>query len=199
MTQKSHSFFEDLLAMVCATAFMAFGIVLYNQSGLLTGGTAGLALMLTHLTSFTFGQIFFVINLPFYILAWKQMGWRFCLNTFVAVSLVSVCADYATLMVSFEHLNNTFAAIFGGFLFGTGLLVLFRHNTSLGGVGILALFLQRKNIISAGRFQMLVDCMIVAASFFIVSVPILLLSIVGAVAMNLIIATNHKPGRYQIT
>lgn len=199
MSKQFHSLREDIFAMVCSATFMAFGILLYKSAGLLTGGTAGLALLFTHLTQFSFGQIFFTLNIPFYILAFKQMGIRFCVNTFIAVTLVSVMADLAPMVVSFNNLEPAFAAVFGGFLFGTGMLMLFRHQTSLGGVGILALYLQSKNIISAGRFQMMVDCAIVAASFFIVSMPILIMSIAGAIAMNLIIAMNHKPGRYQIT
>ncbi|MFT6915489.1 MAG: uncharacterized membrane-anchored protein YitT (DUF2179 family) [Motiliproteus sp.] len=195
----THSYLEDLFALLTGTTFVALGVFLFAQQGLLTGGTAGLALLLTHTTGLSFGQIFFAINLPFYWLAWKQMGWRFCLNTFISVLTVSFFVDYADRVIEVSRINTLFAALLGGFLMGMGMLVLFRHRSSLGGVGILALFLQARYGIRAGKFQMAIDCLILMCSFFVVSWELLLFSVLGAGALNLVITMNHKPGRYHIT
>jgi len=45
-------------------------------------------------------------------------------------------------------------------------------------------------------FQLTVDACIVVASFFVVPLSTLALSGVGAVALNLVLAVNHRPGRY---
>ncbi|ABC29689.1 uncharacterized conserved protein [Hahella chejuensis KCTC 2396] len=198
LTLQSHSLPEDLFALISGTAFVAFGVFLFNGAGLLTGGTAGLALLLTHVLHISFGKIFFLLNLPFYWLAFKQMGWRFCLNTFISVAIVSLVVDHTGDVVSIKSIEPWFAAVFGGFLIGMGMLILFRHKSSLGGVGILALYLQKRNIMRAGKFQMMVDCIIVLASCFIVTPMILLYSVLGAVALNLLLTVNHKPGRYQV-
>ena len=79
---------------------------------------------------------------------------------------------------------------------GAGFLMLFRHRASLGGVGILALYLQDSRGWRAGKVQMAIDCAIVAAAFAIVDPQRVVYSVVGAVALNLILAINHKPGRY---
>jgi len=84
-------------------------------------------------------------------------------------------------------------------MMGSGILILFRHRSSLGGVGILALYLQERFGLSAGRFQMAVDVAIVGIGFFLVPLPVLACSIIGVLALNQVIALNHKPGRYQIT
>jgi len=76
-------------------------------------------------------------------------------------------------------------------------LVIFRHKMSLGGFNILVLYLQERFGIRAGKVQMALDCTIVVMSLFIVDVYLIGLSILGAVATNLILAMNHKPGRYQ--
>jgi uncharacterized membrane-anchored protein YitT (DUF2179 family) len=107
--------------------------------------------------------------------------------------------DNVHRLIALERVDTLTAAIIGGFLIGMGMLILFRHKSSLGGVGILALFLQSRYGIRAGKFQMGVDCMILMCSFFIVSWQILLLSVIGAAALNMVITLNHKPGRYQIT
>ena len=105
-------------------------------------------------------------------------------------------SDYTSLFISFENLNPIYAACIGGFLVGTGFLMLFRHNASLGGLNILARYLAKKYGFSIGKFQMLVDCMIIALAVFIVDFQAILISIIGAVSLNFILAVNHKPGRY---
>lgn len=198
MSQPRHSLVENIVAITTGTLFCGFGVFLLHKAGLLIGGTAGLSLIATHLTDFSFGQIFFVLNIPFYWLAFTQMGWRFCLNTFIAVTGLSVVVDYAHLVINVESIEPLFAALFSGVLMGIGLLALFRHNASIGGVGILAFYLQKRFNIRAGKFQMAVDCSILAGSFFIVDLTALLISILSAVTLNLVVAMNHKPGRYQV-
>ena len=197
--KKHHTKREDVIALISGALCVGFGVFLFKEIGLLTGGTAGLALILSQVISFSFGQIFFVLNLPFYILAYKRMGLRFTVNTFIAVFAVSMTADYMHLLVTVSDINPYFGAIFGGLLLGLGMLILFRHRASLGGVGILALYLQEQHNIRAGKFQLAVDLSILAIGFFIVSLPILLLSVAGAVTMNVVIAINHKPGRYFVS
>ncbi|MFQ3231685.1 YitT family protein [Reinekea sp.] len=193
-----HSILEDVIAVFMASIFVSLGIYLFSECGLLTGGTAGIAVLLTHVTPFSFGQIFFVVNVPFYYLAYRRMGTRFTLNTFVSVSLVSFISDYFRIFLQFEYVNPVFASVVGGLCIGMGILIMFRHVSSLGGLGVLSLFMQDRFGISAGKFQMVVDIGIVGVGYFLVPLPLLLTSILGAFALNIVIALNHKPGRYQI-
>ena len=165
---------------------------------MLTGGTAGLAIVVSEVTGHSFGQVFFLVNLPFYGLAITQNGWRFVVNTFAAVTSVSIWTTMLPSFVTIDYIDPYLAALLGGCLVGTGMLVLFRHNSSLGGAGILAMYLQERRGLSAGRFQMGLDCVIVGIGFFLVSMPILVLSVLGVFALNLVIALNYKPGRYRI-
>ena len=188
-----------MLALLVGSLFVAFGLLLFRDQGFLTGGTAGLALVLTRVTDLGFGLVFFLINLPFYWLGWQQLGTRFTVNTFVSVCAVSLLSEGLPWVIVLGEVNPIFAAIMGGFLIGTGMLIMFRHVSSLGGVGILALYLQNRFGINAGRVQMGVDLCIVVVGYFLVSLSILLLSVLGVLALNMVIALNHKPGRYQIT
>lgn len=74
--------------------------------------------------------------------------------------------------------------------------MLIRHKASLGGVTVMALFLQQRHGWRAGHIQLVFDLCILAAGAMTVSGEKLLLSIMGAVALNLVIAINHRPGRY---
>ncbi|OLQ95581.1 hypothetical protein BIY21_06320 [Vibrio ponticus] len=194
---KDHSLYENLLALILGSALVSLGVIFFNQVGLLTGGTAGLAIFITKVTDFSFGQVFFALNLPFYYLSITRMGWRFTINTFVAVAIVSLAVDHLHYVIELKQLHEVYAALIGGGLIGTGMLVIFRHKMSLGGFNILALFLQDRFGIRAGKVQMALDCSIVFMSLFIVHWSLIALSVVGAVVTNLILAMNHKPGRYQ--
>ncbi|HAS8093010.1 TPA: YitT family protein, partial [Vibrio vulnificus] len=176
---------------------VSLGVIFFNQVGLLTGGTAGLAIFLTKVTDFSFGQVFFALNLPFYLLSVMRMGWRFTINTFIAVTIVSFAVDHLHHVIQIAHIDPFYAALLGGGLIGIGMLIIFRHKMSLGGFNILALFLQERFGIRAGKVQMALDCTIVVFSLFIVEPYLIALSVLGAVATNLILAMNHKPGRYQ--
>ena len=76
LPKDPHKPYEDIMAMLLGTLFVALGVTFYTHAVLLTGSTAGLALLLNYVTGWGFGVWFFAINLPFYYLAIKRMGWR---------------------------------------------------------------------------------------------------------------------------
>ncbi|MFC7065219.1 YitT family protein [Brucella rhizosphaerae] len=191
-----HHLYEDAVAMLIGTSFIALGITLYSHATLMTGSTAGIALLIQYATGIGFGLLYFLINLPFYYFAAKRMGWPFTIRTFIAVALMSFFAKVIPLCVDFSSINPLFAALMGGSLMGMGVLALFRHRSGVGGVNILALYVQDAYGIRAGWFQLGLDILIMFGSLFFIPLENMLLSLVGAIAMNVIIAINHKPGRY---
>ncbi|MCW2236035.1 YitT family protein [Azospirillum canadense] len=193
---ERHRLYEDALALLMGTLFVALGTAIYGKTMLLTGGVAGAALLLSYVTPFGFGALFFLVNLPFYLLAWKRMGWQFTLRTFIAVGMVAGFSRMTDSWIGFSHLDPVYATVIGGALCGSGLLMLFRHRTGLGGLNILAIYLQERFGVRAGYFQLGVDLMIVAAAFFVLETDRLLLSVLGAAIVNMLLAINHKPGRY---
>ncbi len=196
LPRDPHRPHEDVMAMLVSTLFVALGVTLYTKALLLTGSTAGLAFLLQYATGWRFGVWFFAINLPFYYLAIKRMGWSFTLRTFAAIVLVSVFSELTGRWIVIDSLHPLYASLMGGSLIGIGMLILFRHRTSLGGINILALFLQDRYGLRAGYVQLGIDGLIMLAALLVLPMERVGLSVLGAVALNLIIALNHKPGRY---
>lgn len=194
-----HTTFEDAQAIVTACAFFSLGLTLLGRANLLMGGTPGIALLISRITGARFGPVYLAVNLPLFWLGWRRLGWRFTLKSFSAITLLALATDRLPLVVHLDHVHPIYAAAMGGALAGTGLLMLFRHDASLGGVSILAVWLQDRFRIRAGMFQLAVDATIVVASSFVVSAATLALSILAALALNLVLAINHKPGRYMGT
>lgn len=200
LPKDQHRPYEDAMAMLLGTFFVALGVTFYTHAVLLTGSTAGLALLLSYMTSsltgWGFGVYFFAINLPFYYLAVKRMGWSFTLRTFAAIGLVSLFSELTQGWVQFATMPSLYAALMGGALMGIGMLMLFRHRTSLGGINILALYLQDKHGLRAGYVQLAIDGVILLIALTQLPLDRVGYSVLGALTLNLIIALNHKPGRY---
>lgn len=192
MYTVKHNLVEDLFALFCAALFVSFGIYLFDSQSLMVGGVAGLALLAKHATGLGFSELFFIINLPFYWLAWSQIGPRFTINTFVSVATVAVLTEVLPNMVNISMVDPLFSAVFGGVLVGVGMLMLFRHNASLGGVGIMGFYLQQKFGIRAGVFQLCIDITIMLAALAYISWELVLISILAAVCLNMVISLNHK-------
>lgn len=191
-----HSLLEDVFAIAIGTLMVSFGVMLLRQVGGVTGSSAGIAFLLSYATKLSFGAAFFLINLPFYYLAIRRMGWEFTIKTFCSVALVSLFSEFHARFIHIDQLQPIYAALFGNLMMGLGFIVLFRHKASLGGINILALYLQDRIGLRAGKLQMVVDVLVVLGSLYLVSLPILLASIAGAIILNLIIALNHRPHRY---
>ncbi|WP_105033035.1 YitT family protein [Arthrobacter ruber] len=191
-----HSVLEDVLGMVTGTFTVSLGLFLLKASGAVTGGTAGLALLLSYMGGLPFGLLFFAVNIPFFALAVWKKGWDFTLRTMAAVALVAGLSDLRPIALGTLTLDPLYAALGGNLLAGVGLLILFRHKASLGGFNILALILQERLGWRAGYIQMALDTTVVLAALTVVAPASVLLSAVGAVVLNLVVALNHRPGRY---
>ncbi len=200
MTDRpQHSLFEDAQGIAFGTAMCGFGVHLLTAAGLVTGQTAGLAVLISYATGWAFGPVFFVVNLPFYWLALRRMGVAFTVKTFLAVGLLALVTTALPLLITFDRLEPLTTALIFGAITGPGLLALFRHGASLGGIGILALYLQDKTGLRAGWVQLGFDALLFAAALLLLPPLLVLYSLAGAVVLNVVIAVNHRRDRYVAT
>lgn len=191
-----HTLWEDAQALVAGTLLVSLGVTLLGSAKLITGGTVGIAFLLHYMSGISFGALFFVINLPFYYLAVKKMGWVFTIKTFSSVCLLSAFTFVLPMVFRLETINPLYASSMGGLLAGVGLLILFRHKASLGGINVLVLFLQERYGLRAGLVQLALDGSILLASIPMISLQAVFISLLGAAVMNMTLAINHRPGRY---
>ncbi|WP_284163195.1 YitT family protein [Frigidibacter sp. SD6-1] len=191
-----HSFLEDAQGIAYGACMAAFAITILTHLGLVTGQTAGLAVLVSYATGWGFGPVFFAINLPFYWLGFRRMGARFVAKTLAAVTLMSALSMLMPRWVSFATLDPIVGALLFGAISGSALLALFRHGASLGGIGIVALYLQDRTGFRAGWTQLLFDATLFAVALTLRDVPTVAISALGALIVNLTIAVNHRRDRY---
>ncbi|SCK21255.1 Uncharacterised 5xTM membrane BCR, YitT family COG1284 [Variovorax sp. HW608] len=188
-----HPLLNDAQGFATAILLVGLGLAILHSAQLLTGGIPGVAFLMSYATGWPLGWTLVIVNLPFIAFAWRAFGPGFTGKTVIVVAGLSLGVEGIGRVLSVHSAHPLFAAIAGGLLIGVGLLVLFRHGASLGGFGVLALFLQRRRGWSAGTVQMACDAAIVAAAFALVEPSRVVYSIVGAVVVNLVLVWNHRP------
>lgn len=191
-----HTWPEDALALILGTSMCALGIQFLTHAGLVTGQTAGLAVLISYLSGWSFGVVFFVVNLPFYILAIARMGRPFVVKTVIGVAMLSVMTELAHHALRIDYIQPALAAFLAGATLGLGLLAMFRHGASLGGIGILVFYLQDRFNIRAGYVQLGFDAVLFAVAFLFLDPGLLLWSAMGAMIVNVIVAINHRHDLY---
>ncbi|MER7558689.1 YitT family protein [Nocardioides sp. NPDC126508] len=191
-----HTLLEDALGYVTSIVVTSLGLYLIQSVGSVTGGTAGLSLLVSYWTGLPFEVLFVLVNLPFFGLALSKKGVGFTLRSLGCVIAVSLMTRVHADLLPLDGLDTVYGVVAGNLLVGLGLLVIFRHGASLGGFNVLALLLQERLNLRAGYVQMGLDISVILLALFVVSPMTVVLSAVGAVVLNIILAFNHRPGRY---
>lgn len=195
-TAPPHTLAEDLHALALGSSFAALGLTLLKAAGLVTGGVAGAALLVAYATGLPLPALFPALNAPFFILARRRMGGAFTAKSLAAMGAVALLAALMPVWIRWSAVQPAFAAVLGGTLIGVGMLSLARHRASVGGVSILALYLQETRGWSAGAVQLTVDGIVVAASAAVIDGASLGYSALSAFAQSLVVIIYHRPGRY---
>ncbi|WP_099823164.1 YitT family protein [Oceaniglobus indicus] len=198
-TTQQHTVFEDAQGLSLGVFLCGLGLHILTHIGLITGQTAGMAVIVSYLTGWSFGPVFFVINLPFYVLAWKRLGPVFTVKSMISVTFLSLVTEFLPFGFTLGAVNPALGAVIFGCLTGLGLLVMFRHNGSLGGFGVVALLVQDTTGFRAGYVQLAADAVIFTVALALFPVDIVVYSLLGAVVLNMIIAINHRRDRYVAT
>lgn len=191
-----HTFLEDLQAILTSALIAALGIYLLQSSHVVTGGSAGLTLLLSQKLNWTFSIAYPLVSIPFMALALWRRGARFTIKSVLTIGTLSIFNFFMPQLLDLSSIQSWFGAILGNLLLGVSMLIMFRHGTSLGGFNVIALIAQDRFKWKAGYVQMALDALVVigfALSDFSWSA---VWAIIGAVTLNFVLATNHRPDRY---
>lgn len=191
-----HNLIDNIQGQIFGIIIISFGMSILHSLGLITGQTAGLAFLITYATGISFGIVFFLINIPFYLLAAMRLGFAFTINTLMAVTLISIFTGLLPSFISYNYFNPLIGSVLAGLCIGIGLLGLFRHKSSCGGIGILAIYIQEKTGLKAGWFQLAFDLVLFSSSLFFLKPQLVLYSLIGAAVLNFLVAWNHRKEWY---
>ncbi|MBA4489738.1 YitT family protein [Paracoccus sp. S1E-3] len=194
--QNAHTPLDDAQGLAYGSFMAALSVVVLTHLGFVTGQTAGIALLISYATGWGWAWVFFVVNIPFYWIGWKRFGPAFVAKSLFAVTLTSALAAILPHYISFAELSPLLGAVMIGVFTGSGLIALFRHGASLGGIGIVGLYIQDATGFRAGWVQLIVDAVIFAIALLLLDPVAVGWSFLGALVANLTIAINHRRDRY---
>lgn len=167
---------KDYIYILVGLAIYATGFSCFMLPYEITsGGVSGIAALIYYSTGFNAAYSFFIINILLMVLAFKTMGWRYCVRTLLAIITISVLIDYAQILLTTDgHMMHIvgeqkfMACVLGGCMEGIGLGLVFLAGGSTGGTDIIASAINKHHSISLGRILLVMDIMIVSCNWFII-------------------------------
>ena len=165
---------------VLLASFGLKGFLIPNH--FIDGGVTGISLLATHLTGLPVSLWLIVFNLPFILLGTRQISKRFALKTLVAIALLALILLFVTFPVV-TH-DKLLIAIFGGFFLGSGIAFAIRGGGVLDGTEIMAVYINRRSVLSIGDIILLINVFIFICAAFILSVESALYSILTYLAAS---------------
>jgi len=170
MTFFSNKEFKNYIYIILGSIFLALGVVgFFVPNEVLTGGTAGLSLLLHYISSYSVGVLMVGVNLPLLIVGGKYLGKMFALRTIITILLISVLIDFFAQLSIIKPfvLDIILASIFGGIFVGIGLALVIKGNSSAGGSTIIARIVASKTEIKPARVILIIDSLIICSALFV--------------------------------
>ena len=134
--------FEEYLMIIFGVVLMAFAMDLFLiPNKIAPGGFSGLATIIHYLFSVKVGFIIAVLNIPLFIIAFKKLGFLFCIKSLFAMVAYSFAIDVLPLPC-LTH-DTLLAAIFGGIFMGSGMGLVLKAGGTTGGTDTIAILIIR--------------------------------------------------------
>lgn len=161
---------KRIMREVLDLVIVTFGVAIYSvaltvflvPNEVSPGGVTGLAAVIGDLIHQPIGLITIALNLPLIIWGFVRIGTAFIIRTSYATLIMSVLIDVSDALLPAYSGNRLLAALYGGFLSGIGLALVFLRGSSTGGTDIAAKILSNKfPRFSMGRMVLILDAVVI--------------------------------------
>ena len=154
-----------LITLGAVMSAVALELILIPNS-MIDGGMNGISIIINTLFGGSLGIIIFLVNLPFLILGYKQLGKKFIIKAGYGMILFSVllevCHNYTPLID-----DTLLATVYGGILLGVGCGLIIKEGGCLDGTEIIAIIINRKKSVSVGQVVFVFNVFIYGAAIFV--------------------------------
>lgn len=158
---------------IISAGFGLKGFLLPN--GFIDGGVTGISLLTEVLTHYPLSILIVIINLPFIILGYFQIGKSFAIKSIAAIIGLAI----ALLLIDYPVITSDklLIAVFGGFFLGSGIGLSVRGGGVLDGTEVLAIYLSRKTGLTIGDLIFVFNVIIFTVGAYLLSVETALYSL----------------------
>lgn len=185
---------EKLMEMVWSTAgcfLFAFGVnVIITPLGLYNGGFMGMAQLirtvLFRMFDFSFlhqidiaGIIYYVINVPLFYWAFKEMGKGFLIRSLISVTIQTAFMTFIPVPVAPVFDDKLMSCIIGGLVVGTGVGCILRGRSSGGGQDIVGVVCAKKYPgFSVGKVAILMNIAVYIICLWMFDIEVVVYSLI---------------------
>lgn len=158
---------KRVLFILIGASLVSVGLEIFlvpNQ--IIDGGIVGISIIASHLTTWPLGIFLFLLNLPFLIVGYKQIGKTFAISTLFGVTIMSVGTTLLHPVPGLTY-DPLLAAVFGGIILGVGVGLVLRYGGSLDGTEIIAVLFNKKTPFSVGEIVMFFNVFILGSAGFV--------------------------------
>ncbi|AIQ27804.1 MULTISPECIES: YitT family protein [Paenibacillus] len=164
---KTAKLAQRIVMIVIGAAMMSVALEIFLvPNELIDGGITGISIMLSHIFNIPLGILLTLLNLPFLVIGYKQIGKTFALSTLFAVVVMSIGTQllHPVNPITVEPL---LAAVFGGVILGVGVGLVVRYGGSLDGTEIVAILVSKRLPFSVGEVVMFFNLFILSGAGFV--------------------------------
>lgn len=162
---KNNRMVLDLLMVVFGNILYAAGVVFFIiPSGLITGGSTGIAICVNKLTGLPVSYFVFCFNICMFVLGFLILGRKFALTTLISTFCYPVALGLLQKAAGDYVLTDDIflCTLFGGICIGASIALVIRAGASTGGMDIPPLVLHKIWRIPVSVSLYLADCVILA-------------------------------------
>jgi len=167
VVKKKYAFLKTLskfiflfLGSILAAVGLEFFLIPNN---IIDGGIVGISIITSHLTKIPLGVFTFVLNIPFLIFGYKQIGKTFVISSLFTITSFSF---WVSVFHPIHELTNDvlLATVFGGIVLGIGVGLIIRYGGSLDGTEMIAIVLNKRSVFSVGQTVMFFNLFILSGA-----------------------------------
>jgi uncharacterized membrane-anchored protein YitT (DUF2179 family) len=126
------------------------------------GGATGISLLIVEVTHIPLYFILVLVNIPFMIVGYKQMGKVFFIKAWIAIICLALFVAFVPYPIVTS--DKVLVAVFGGFFLGAGIGFAMRGGAVLDGTEVLAIYVSRKTGWTIGDIIMVINVVIFAVA-----------------------------------
>ena len=161
----------DILVDIIAGIFMGIGTYCFAAAFKFPMvGFTGLALILYQLFGLPVGIGTIVLNIPFAIISYREIGRKFLLKSIKSIIITSIMIDIVAKFVPAYQGEYILAAICTGVISATGYALIFIRDSSTGGADFIRVLIQHFfPHFSLGKIALVIDSCIIVLGVALVS------------------------------
>jgi len=163
---KRSKFIGGIIGIAVGAILAAYGIqgfIVY--SGLSGGGVGGIALLLYYTLNLPIGIVTFILNVPLFILGWKEVDKHFVFKTIWGLAIFSIFLDLFNGVQPFDFNDIFLGALYGGVISGISSAIVFHFGGSLGGTDIISKVIQQRYGVPMGTSALAINGVIILISW----------------------------------